>query len=114
MALHDYLVLLAYPMSGILGVLLARMWNRKTQKLTETAAYAAEVFDGWNELTQSQNKQLHRVEKELQQLRSEVLSLKVQLATQGCGRESCNIRQPMAGIGTPYQILVQHREKKSD
>ena len=101
MELHDYIVLLAYPLSGILGVLLARIWSRKQQKLTETAAYAAEVFDGWNELTHSYGEQLHRVETEVQQLRTEVLQLRIQLVTTGCGRDACNIRIPTMVAGVP-------------
>jgi hypothetical protein len=102
MELHDYIILLAYPLSGLLGVLLARMWNRKQQKLTETAAYAAEVFDGWNELTQSYGNQLHRVENEVQQLRNEILQLKIQLVTTGCGRDACSIRIPTIVAGVPH------------
>ena len=95
MVFHDYIVLIAYPLSGLVGVLLARIWNRKQTKMTETAAYAAEVFDGWNELTQSYGNQLQRVEHEVHELRSEVLQLKIQLVDTGCSRDACAIRIPV-------------------
>jgi hypothetical protein len=102
MELHDYVVFIAYPFSGLLGVLLARLWSRKQTKLTETAAYAAEVFDGWNELTQSYGNQLQRVENEVQGLRSEVLQLKIQLVDTGCSRDACSIRIPVMLTPTRY------------
>jgi hypothetical protein len=98
---HDLIMLIAYPLSGVIGILLSRLWVRRSNKVTETAAYVSEAFDGWSQLTHSQGKQLARMESELHQLRSEVIQLRMHQALTGCNRGDCSIRIPVSIAGPP-------------
>ena len=92
----SYLAFFTAPLAGLIATLVTIYVSRHQRKMTETADYAAEVFDGWRELNEGQRASQKRLEAEVHQLRVEVNALHQQLLQMGCARPGCPNRIPVS------------------